>query len=470
MKTIDTDYLVIGAGAVGMAFVDTLLTESDADIVIVDQHHLPGGHWNDAYSFVRLHQPSSFYGVASRELGSGRIDDSGPNKGFFELASGAEVLAYFEQVMRERFLPSGRVRYFPMSRYDDDGEFQSLLSAERYKVNIRRKLVDGTWFKTSVPSMHMRPYDVAADVVCVPPNQLAYAAPNHDSFTIVGGGKTAMDVGVWLLSNGASPDSICWICPRDSWLLNRSTTQPHATFFESSIGGVANQLRAIAKAVSPQALFLDLEAAGNWLRIDQDRLPEMMHFATISVGEVAELRRIENVLRGDRVAEIEPERINMVSGNTAPLAKNSLVIDCTASAVDFKGMQTQPIFEENCITIQGLRAPSVTFSAALTAYVEANYESLDAKNALCKPISISDTSEQWLATTLGNMVNQGAWNQDEALTRWITDCRLDGFRAVQLAADASNSSHMEILERLRNNVKPAVMNLQKLVGSLASAA
>jgi cation diffusion facilitator CzcD-associated flavoprotein CzcO len=44
---IETDYLVVGAGAVGLAFADTLLAESDARITIVDRHGQPGGHWND---------------------------------------------------------------------------------------------------------------------------------------------------------------------------------------------------------------------------------------------------------------------------------------------------------------------------------------------------------------------------------------------------------------------------------------
>ena len=69
-----------------MSFVDTMLDESDASFLMVDRHHMPGGHWNDAYSFVRLHQPSAFYGVSSTELGSNRIDQSGPNKGMYELA------------------------------------------------------------------------------------------------------------------------------------------------------------------------------------------------------------------------------------------------------------------------------------------------------------------------------------------------------------------------------------------------
>ena len=61
MQQHETDYLVIGSGAVGMAFVDTLLDQDPTcTVLMVDNHHLPGGHWNDAYSFVRLHQPSHF--------------------------------------------------------------------------------------------------------------------------------------------------------------------------------------------------------------------------------------------------------------------------------------------------------------------------------------------------------------------------------------------------------------------------
>ncbi len=108
-RTIVTDYLVVGCGAAGMAFADSLIAASRAEIVMVDRRHAPGGHWLEAYPFVRLHQPSSFYGVNSLPLGSETIDRHGPNEGFYERAGAAEICGYYDRVMRERLLPSGRV-------------------------------------------------------------------------------------------------------------------------------------------------------------------------------------------------------------------------------------------------------------------------------------------------------------------------------------------------------------------------
>jgi hypothetical protein len=166
--THETDYLIVGSGAVGMAFADILLTDSDANIIIVDRFHKPGGHWNVAYPFVTLHQPSSFYGVSSRELSKGCIDKVGLNKGLNELASGAEVSAYFDDVMREQFLPSGRVKYFPMCDYKGDGKFVSSLTGETHQVKVNKKTVDATYLNTNVPSTHTPSFTIAPDIQFMP--------------------------------------------------------------------------------------------------------------------------------------------------------------------------------------------------------------------------------------------------------------------------------------------------------------
>ncbi len=464
MKTLETDYLVIGSGAVGMAFVDVMLDETDADFVIVDRHHMPGGHWNDAYPFVRLHQPSAFYGVSSMQLGSDRIDEWGSNKGFFELASGAEVVAYFERVMRERFLGSGRVRYFPLCEVVGEGRFRSLLSGKEIGVDIAKRTVDGTFFNTSVPSTHKRKFAVAEGVACVTPNELPRQVTAHRRFTIVGAGKTAMDACVWLLDNSADPDAINWIVPRDSWLLNRAQTQPSVKFFNEAIGGFAGQLEACANASSVEDLFDRLEASGAMLRIDETRRPSMFHYATISTGEIAQLRRIKNILRQGRVERIDPDSIVFKNGETAPADPSTLYVDCTATAVEFAA-ERQPIFNGTRITLQSLRSPLLPLSAAIAAYVEAHYESEEEKNRLCKPVILADTPAEFMQSFVGNMANQYAWLQEPALNAWLTENRLDPFGKVVRAADLSEPVKAQIMKRVQDNMMPAVGNLQKLMAA-----
>jgi len=154
MIELNADYVIIGSGAVGMAFADILVTESDASLIIIDSYAKPGGHWNVAYPFVQLHQPASFYGVSSKELSGGRLEQGGLNDGLGELSSGPEVLAYFDDVMRHQFLPSGRVQYFPMCDYQGDGVFLSKVNGQTYHATANRKTVDATHLKTTVPSTH----------------------------------------------------------------------------------------------------------------------------------------------------------------------------------------------------------------------------------------------------------------------------------------------------------------------------
>ena len=456
---------MIGSGAVSMAFVDTMLTESeDSTFVIVDRHHLPGGHWNDAYSFVRLHQPSAFYGVPSTELGSNRIDEVGSNQGYYELASGAEVSAYYEKVMRERFLPSGRVQYFPMCDYLGDGRFCSLLSSAEYSVSIGKKTVDGTFFNTSVPSTHERRFAVDPGVTCIAPNDLPRQAASFGHYTILGGGKTGMDAAVWLLDSGADPDSITWVCPRDSWLINRETTQPGKAFLKQTAGAFAAQLEAIAVASSADDLFARLEAADVMLRIDQSVTPTMFHYATISHGEIEQLRRIRDVNRQGRVTRVSADRLSMENGEAVAASADTLYIDCTATAVQFTDAKTVPVFANDRITLQALRAPLVTISAALTGFVEANFETEDEKNRLCTPVELADTPAEWMVSFFGNMMNQNAWSQEPKIRAWLAGCRLDPSRDMD-GSGKPDAAQLAMRERMGASIKAAMKNLQHLLAA-----
>lgn len=455
---LKTDYLVIGSGAVGMAFVDTLLTETDAHITIMDRYAKPGGHWNVAYPFVNLHQPSHFYGVSSKELSKGHIYEMGLNKGLYELASGAEVLAYFDEVMRHTFLNTGRVQYFPLCNYKGNYEFESLLTGEQYKVEVTKKIVDSTYFKTSVPATHTPNFDIAKGVHFIPINDLPKVQTPPEGFVVIGGGKTGIDACLWLLENRVNPDTITWIVSRDAWLINRKNTQPDAAFFDNSIGSVANQMEAIATAESIEDLFDKLEAAGVFLRIDKNVRPQMFHGATISELELIELQKIKNIVRLGHVKRIEKNKIVLEKGSieTTP---NHIHIDCSASAVT--NLEPTTIFEDKLITPQTVRPYQPVFSASLIAYVEAHYEDNKTKNKICQVVPLPNHHTDWIPMMSAQMVNQFTWSKEKLLRNWILENRLDGFTKIVRSVDKSDESKMAILKKLRDNSLPAMMKLQQ---------
>jgi hypothetical protein len=473
MLTLETDYLIIGAGATGLSFADTLLQESDAHITIVDKHAQPGGHWNDAYPFVALHQPSAFYGVNSLALGTGRKDTVGHNAGLFELASGAEVTGYFHKVMHQVLLPSGRVRYLPMSNYlgmeNGSGRVVSILSGQETQIKVRKKLVDATFFTPQVPATTAPKFKVQNSVRLVTPTQLTQIWQTEDRpkhFCILGAGKTAMDAAVWLLSCGAEPQSIQWVMPRDSWLINRITTQPTEEFFAHSIGGVAKQMKAIAEATSVDDLFDKLEASGQMLRIDRSHKPTMFHYATMSEGEVQLLRQINNVIRKGHVQAIENEALVLAEGRVA-MPQGTLYINCTASGVDagHKQAEMAPIFQPRLIIPKLVRAPLISFSAAVCAYVEAHYADDAIKNQLCPVVPFPRNIAGYIASTITNMTNQVRWSQDKTLRKWMTNSRLDGFSKMTASVQEDEHEKIAILEELRNNGMAAMGNVKKLMAS-----
>jgi hypothetical protein len=468
MTKIETDYLIIGAGAVGLAFADTLLTETNAHITIIDRHGKPGGHWNDAYPFVALHQPSAFYGVNSMPLGTNRKDTFGSNAGCYELASGAEVSSYFDKVMHQTLLPSGRVSYHAMCDYLGSnvggGKFVSILSGQETQVTVRKKTVDATYYGTTVPATHTPKFKVADDAWLVTPTGLAQIwqsqqkKPKH--FAILGAGKTAMDVGVWLVNSGALPDSISWVMPRDSYLVNRLTTQPGMEFFNDAIGSQAKQMEAFAKATSLDDLFERLEAVDAMLRIYPDHKPSMFHYATMSKGEIEILRKIKNVIRLGHVQAVEHDALALVQGRVA-LPEGTVCIDCTASAVERR--PTVPIFNGDKLTLQMVRIPQPAFSAALVAYVEAHYLDDAQSNKLCMPVPLPDDLKSYLPATMTSMMNQFAWGQDKALRAWIHNSRLDGFGKVIASVDQQDLEKMAILEKFKTYAKAAMGNMSKLM-------
>lgn len=460
MKKLETEYLIIGSGLVGMAFADTLLTETDANIIIVDRYANPGGHWNMAYPFVTLHQPSAYFGVSSKELSRGNIDTIGLNKGMNDLATGSELLAYFDEVMRQRFLVSGRVRYFPMCEYKGEGVFISKLTGKEFSVSYD-KLVDATFMTISVPSTHTPNFSVDPKVNFMPLNNLPLVTKKPSGYVVIGGGKTGIDACLWLLGGDVDPDVITWIRPRDSWLLDRKNTQPTESFFNSSVGSLAAQYESISLATSIEDMFIRLEKSGYLLRLDRDIRPTMFHAATISKDEIIELRRIKNVVRMGHVKEIKIDSVSLSEGEIKT-GEDYIYVDCSASLErSFGNKKSVPVFCDDCITPQMIRAYQPAFSASMVAYVEANYSREADKNRLCSIVPPPNYDVDFIPMTLAMMLNQFSWSQDKKLRQWIRNNRLDGFSKLISNVDKDDHEKIQILSRIQSNAVPAITKLQQ---------
>src|SRR5262245_46410408 len=353
-----------------MAFADTLVANSDAEVVLVDRRHRPGGHWLDAYPFVRLHQPSAYYGVESRPLGGDRIDEHGPNAGYYERASAAEICDYYARVLDEHLLPTGKVRYFGTSEYrggDGDGHLVvSLLDGSKMVVRPRRGIVDATYVESEIPSRHVPGFTVEPGVTLVPPNGLVDLAEPADRFTVIGAGKTATDTCVWLLEAGVDPDRIRWIRGRDPWQIDRTFTQP--------LDLVGDYMRLQARWVETAAAAKDghdfarrLEDAEMFLRIDPTTDPLVFRGATVSRREIGALRTIEHVVRARRVRRIARTMV-ATDDDDLPGGPREVYVDCTAAGVP--AAAPRPVFVPGRITIQYVAVGFLPWCAATIACVE----------------------------------------------------------------------------------------------------
>ena len=367
------------------------------------------------------------------------------------------MVAYFDQVMHQQFLPSGRVQYFPMCEYEGNGTFRSLLSGETHDVKVAEKTVDATYMNVMVPSMRPPTYDIADGVRCEPPNALPTLDEPPSAYVIVGAGKTGIDAALWLLSNGVGPESITWVRPRDPWLLDRAIIQPGREFFDTAVGGFAHRTEAAAHATSVQDLFARLEATGQLLRLDPEITPTMYRCATVTQDEATQLRRITDVVRRGRVQAIAPNEIVLDDGSVT-YQPGALFIDCTADGLERRPVV--PVFDGDTITVQTVRTCQQVFSSAFIAHVEAGYQDEDRKNELCTVVPHPDSDIDWLRTTLGDTLNAVRWQADADLQDWLMRARLDGFSGTRGDPDAEQ---LEVLVRILNHAPEAMTNLQRLL-------
>jgi hypothetical protein len=425
MRSLETDYLVVGAGAMGMAFVDSLIDHADVHATLVDRRHAAGGHWQDAYPFVQLHQASVFYGVASTVLGTGAVQQRGPEAGLQERARRSAIQNYYDDILHRRFEGSGHVAFLGGSEYHTDGSAHlvtSRASGETTRVDVRRRVVDATYLSPTIPATTPAPFGVSDSARVVAINELATLPEAPSDYVIVGSGKTATDGIVWLLANGVQPDRIVWVRPREPWMLNRAVVQPDPVV---ALQLAADTMASAADAESLADMFLRLEAAGVMLRIDTDIVPTMAKTPTLGLWELDLLRTVENVIRLGHVKHVTAGEIVLDDG-VVPLAPGSLVVHCAASGLQYP--PSVPLWSPDKIRLQTIRVGFPCFCAALAGHVEATRDDDRERNRLCPPNTLPDDLVSWAQMQVRGTLATRAYSAEPDIAAWANDCALNPAR------------------------------------------
>jgi hypothetical protein len=452
-RTLEADYLVVGAGAMGMAFTDALIDHADVRVALVDRRHGVGGHWLGAYPFVRLHQASAFYGVASTLLGGGRLQQHGPETGLQERATVSEICAYYGTVLAERMVESGKVEFLANCEYLGDRTVVSRISGQRYDVPSRCRVVDGRYLAPDIPAETAPPFEVSDGVRVIPVNDLAGVTEAPSQYVIVGSGKTATDACIWLLARGVAPDAICWVRPRDPWMLNRAVVQPDPAVF---LGMVADTLEAGAAAASLDDLFLRLEDAGIMLRVDRSVTPTMAKAPTLAMWELEQLRSIDHVVRLGHIRSVRPGRIAL-AGGSVDVARDALVVHCAASGLKYP--PSVPIWGPS-ITLQPVRAGFPCFGAAVAGYVEATREDDLEKNRLCPPTPYPNTLAEWAVMNVLGARATMSFGAEPDIKAWADTVALNPAR---IPPDHGGSAELDdALDRLQTHMRPGLARLAEL--------
>jgi len=323
-------------------------------------------------------------------------------------------------------------------------------------VSVRKRVVDATYMASRVPATEPPPFEVAEGARCVPVGALTRVTEPAAGYVIIGGGKTAMDAGCWLLDQGTPPDAITWIRPRESWILNRAFFQPGEGVVPT-FEGVVLELEAVAECDSIEEVYERLEERQVVFRIDRSVQPSMLKGATASLGELEQLRRIDNVVRLGHVERIGRDEITLEQGSI-PTSADHLHIHCASA-----GLSDNPpkvIFADDVITLQAITRISLPLSTALIGFVEASRRTTAEKNRLCVPNPWPHTPFDWARHLLTGMRTEAEWQRAPDVLAWVEASRLNLVKGLD--QDPDHAAVADLQGRFLTALFPALEKLDKL--------
>jgi hypothetical protein len=218
----------------------------------------------------------------------------------------------------------------------------------------------------------------------------------------------------------------------------------------------------VALADSVDDVFVRLEAAGELRRLDPSVVPEAYHCATLSEQEMAQLRRIDGVIRMGRVQAIDPDAVRLEHG-TIPTGPTTLHIDCSAAGIP--SHPAVPVFDGGRITLQWVRTCQIAFSSAFIGFIESTSLDEATKNRICSPIVPPSVPIDWLRMYRVELANRASWSEFPEIDSWMASSRLDLFTPIartRLGVDVEATEH---LGRYLTFVVQATENIERLLDS-----
>lgn len=329
----DCDVCIIGAGVAGLnaAFVASRYLSPDQKIILVDRHHQASGMWNDAYDYVRLHQPHGVFTAGNIPWTLGREPEylATRDEVVDHLRHCLEVIAQRVQVeclwgweYAEHAEAAGRVW---ITAHSLDGSDGCVITADR--------LIKATGFDVEVnPALPLSSEQVRS----VSPNSFAVCGPemreSRAPVWVVGSGKTAMDTVHALVQDGPGRE-VGLVAGSGTYFFNRDRlypvgprrwmrgTRPNAIFAQAA------RLFDGTNEAEVRAWVLD--------RCGTSVLPSPEHnmFGILSEAEVDVIRAgLGEVLRDHLVDVVDRDGDPVMllrSGATRSVQPGSWIVNCT---------------------------------------------------------------------------------------------------------------------------------------------
>ena len=178
-----------------------------------------------------------------------------------------------------------------------------------------------------------------------------------------------------------------------------------------------------------------------------------------SLGELDELRRIENVVRLGHVEAIHPDAScsNVVRSRRAP-------ITCMFIARPLDWPTThRAIFGDREILLQPVTRASLSFSAGLIGFVEASGRTTAEKNRLCQPNAWPDTPFDWTRHLLVGMRTELGWQSAPDVSAWVDSSRLNLVKGLNEHPDKATAADLQ--GRFVTALLPALAQLRPMASA-----